>query len=47
MAADLRVSVWVVGQLVTVFALSYAVSSPILTALTEAFDRRKLLIFFP
>jgi len=44
MAADLRVSVWMVGQLVTVFALSYAVSSPILTALTGSFDRRKLLI---
>ena len=44
MAADLRVSVWVVGQLVTVFALTYAVSSPILTALTGSFDRRKLLI---
>jgi predicted MFS family arabinose efflux permease len=44
MAADLRVGVWVVGQLVTVFALTYAVSSPILTALTGSFDRRKLLL---
>jgi predicted MFS family arabinose efflux permease len=45
MAADLRVSVWVVGQLITVFAFAYAVSSPILTALTGAVDRRKLLIW--
>jgi predicted MFS family arabinose efflux permease len=44
MAADLRVSVSVAGQLVTVFALTYAVSSPILTALTGDYDRRKLLI---
>jgi predicted MFS family arabinose efflux permease len=44
MATDLRVSVWAVGQLVTVFALSYAVSSPILTALTGSVDRRNLLI---
>ena len=44
MAANLRVSVWAVGQLVTVFALTYAVSSPILTALTGSLERRKLLI---
>jgi len=44
MAANLRVSVWAVGQLVTVFALTYAVSSPILTALTASLERRKLLI---
>jgi predicted MFS family arabinose efflux permease len=44
MAADLRVSVWVVGQLITVFTFAYAVSSPVLTALTGAFDRRKLLM---
>jgi predicted MFS family arabinose efflux permease len=44
MAADLRVSVWAVGQLVTVFALAYAISSPILTALTGSIDRRKLLM---
>lgn len=44
LAADLSVSVVAAGQLVTVFALTYALSSPILTALTGGFDRRKLLI---
>jgi predicted MFS family arabinose efflux permease len=44
LARDLSVSVVTAGQLVTVFALTYAVSSPILTALTGAIDRRKLLI---
>lgn len=43
-AADLAVSVTTAGLLVTVFALAYALSSPILTALTGAFDRRRLLI---
>ena len=32
------------GQLVTVFALTYALSSPVLTALTGDIDRRRLLI---
>ena len=44
LAADLSVSIVRAGQLVTVFALTYALSSPILTALTGSFDRRKLLI---
>jgi predicted MFS family arabinose efflux permease len=44
LAADLSVSVVTAGQLVTVFALTYALSSPVLTALTGGFDRRKLLI---
>src|SRR5882672_1784359 len=44
MATDLFVSVQAAGQLVTIFAFTYAVSSPILTALTGGFDRRKLLI---
>jgi predicted MFS family arabinose efflux permease len=44
LAADLSVSVAVAGQLVTVFALTYAVSSPVLSALTAGFQRRKLLI---
>ena len=44
MASDLAVSVQVAGQLVTVFAFTYAVSSPILTALTGGIDRRKMLI---
>src|SRR5580658_8472074 len=44
LAADLSVSVVRAGQLVAAFALTYALSSPILTALTGGFDRRKLLI---
>ncbi len=43
-AADLAVSITAAGQLVTVFALSYAVSSPILTTLTGKLERRTLLI---
>ncbi|TDV18395.1 putative MFS family arabinose efflux permease [Paraburkholderia caballeronis] len=43
-AADLHTSVIATGQLVTVFALAYALSSPILTALTGAFNRRTLMI---
>lgn len=44
MAADLSVSVGVAGQLVAAFALTYAVSSPLLTTLTGSWDRRRLLI---
>ncbi len=44
LARDLRVTVAAAGQLVTVFALTYALSSPILTALTGSLDRRRLLI---
>jgi predicted MFS family arabinose efflux permease len=44
MAADLHTSIVATGQLVTVFALAYALSSPILTALTGAFHRRTLMI---
>jgi predicted MFS family arabinose efflux permease len=43
-AADLSVSMQSVGLLVTIFALTYGLSSPILTAFTGNFDRRKLLI---
>jgi predicted MFS family arabinose efflux permease len=43
-AADLSVSVVAAGQLVTVFALAYALSSPILTALTGSFSRRTLML---
>src|ERR1700758_1884116 len=39
MATDLHTSIVATGQLVTVFALAYALSSPILTALTGAFHR--------
>lgn len=43
-AADLSVSLQAAGQLITIFALTYAVSSPVMTTLTGSFDRRKLLI---
>ena len=44
LAGDLSVSVAAAGQLVTVFALTYAFSSPILTALTGNLNRRRLLV---
>ncbi|MFL6706994.1 MAG: MFS transporter [Massilia sp.] len=44
MAADLGVSVARAGQLVTVFALAYALGSPLLTVLTGRIPRRALLI---
>lgn len=43
-AADVTVSVPRAGQLVWTFALAYALSSPLLTALTGRLDRRRLLI---
>ncbi|WP_207461572.1 MFS transporter [Azospirillum sp. SYSU D00513] len=43
-AADLSVSEQAAGQLVSVFALTYAASSPILTAATGGLSRRLLLI---
>ncbi|WP_333486768.1 MFS transporter [Nonomuraea corallina] len=43
-AADLDVSVAAAGQLMTVFALAYAVLSPILAAVTAALPRRTLLL---
>ncbi len=43
-AADLTVSIAMAGQLVTAFALAYALSSPILTVITGSVNRRKLLI---
>ncbi|WP_034294387.1 MFS transporter [Herbaspirillum sp. RV1423] len=43
-AADLGVSVAVAGQLVVAFTAAYALSSPVLTALTGAISRRGLLI---
>jgi predicted MFS family arabinose efflux permease len=45
LAGDLSVSVAEAGQLVTVFALTYALSSPILTALLGSLNRRCLLVF--
>src|SRR5271170_665259 len=44
LAQDLSVSLIAAGQLVTVFTLAYAFSSPILTALTAGIGRRNLLI---
>lgn len=44
LAQDLSVSLVAAGQLVTVFTLAYAFSSPILTALTGNIGRRNLLI---
>jgi predicted MFS family arabinose efflux permease len=43
-ASDLSVTLSMAGQLVTAFTLFYAISSPILTALTGRVDRRKLLL---
>ena len=43
-ATDLDISIVAAGQLVTVFALAYALSSPILTALTGTLHRRTLMI---
>ena len=42
-ATNLSVSVSEAGQLVTAFTLALALSSPVLTALTGNFNRRKLL----
>ncbi len=44
LASDLAVGITVAGLLVTVFALTYAVSSPVLSALTAGIGRRKLLL---
>jgi predicted MFS family arabinose efflux permease len=44
-ATDLSVSVSVAGQLVAAFAFAYAISSPVLTALSGGINRRRLLIF--
>ena len=43
-AGDLRVSVSTAGQLVTVFALTYAFAAPVLAAVTGNLDRRTLLL---
>src|SRR6267142_4393720 len=43
-AADLVIWVALAGTLISIFALAYALSSPILTALTGRVDRRKLLL---
>lgn len=43
-STDLQVGVSAAGQLITVFALAFAISAPILGALTSAMDRRKVLL---
>ncbi len=43
-ADDLSVSVASAGQLITVYAIVYAVSSPILVTITSGVERRRLLI---
>lgn len=44
LAADLSVSITAAGQLMTVFALTYALSSPVLAAATGGVGRRKVLL---
>jgi len=44
-AADLSVSLVAAGQVITIFAFAYGVSSPILTALTGKVPRRQFLIY--
>lgn len=43
-AGSLRISVARAGLLVSIFALAYATSSPVLTTLTGRIDRRRLLL---
>ena len=44
-AEDLSVSVGTAGQLITLYAVVYAIGSPLLVTLTGAVARRRLLIF--
>jgi predicted MFS family arabinose efflux permease len=44
LADDLSVTLIAAGQLITVFALTYAISSPVLSALTAGVGRRNLLL---
>lgn len=44
LAGDFGIPIQAAGQLVTVFALAYGLSSPILTALTASLNRRALLL---
>ncbi|TCO65505.1 MFS transporter [Actinocrispum wychmicini] len=43
-SAELHVSVTATGQLLTAFALTYAVASPLLAAATGRWERRRLLV---
>src|SRR5262245_32985055 len=44
LASDLGISVATAGQLMTVYAVSYAVGSPLLISLTSHVRRRELLL---
>jgi predicted MFS family arabinose efflux permease len=44
LATDLSVSVGLAGQLVTVFAVTNAIGSPVLVSLTGGIERRRLLV---
>jgi predicted MFS family arabinose efflux permease len=44
LATDLHVSVSAAGQLITVFALAYAVGSPLVAVATAMIERRRLLL---
>lgn len=44
-AEDMEVSTGTAGQLITVFALIYAISGPVLLSATAKFERKKLYIF--
>src|ERR1700740_2992880 len=44
MSADLGISLSTMGQLVTLFAVTYAISAPLVAAFTAGWNRRVLLI---
>src|SRR5699024_8494456 len=41
---DLNVTIGAAGQLITVFALVYAISGPVLLSLTAKIERKKLML---
>src|SRR5690625_1491534 len=43
-ATDLNISIGSAGQLITVFALVYAISGPVLLSLTAKVERKKLYL---
>src|SRR5699024_4649775 len=44
MADDLHVTIGTAGQLITVFALVYAIAGPVLLSLTAKFERNQLML---
>lgn len=44
MAADLNISLSAAGQLITFFAITYAISGPVLYVLTSRFERKRLYL---